>query len=106
MSEQIQASHVLVSYVDAQNSSSLLTKAEALERIQDLKSQVLSGMSFSEMATEFSDCPSAEKGGDLGEFSRGAMVKAFDMAAFELEVGEVSKVVETEFGYHLIHRTT
>ena len=106
MSEQIQASHVLVSYVNTQNSSSLLTKAEALERIQDLKSQVLSGMSFSEIATEFSDCPSAEKGGDLGKFGRGAMVKAFDMAAFELEVGEVSEVVETEFGYHLIHRTT
>ena len=106
MSEQIQASHVLVSYVNTQNSSSLLTKAEALERIQDLKSQVLSGISFSEIATEFSDCPSAEKGGDLGKFGRGAMVKAFDMAAFELEVGEVSEVVETEFGYHLIHRTT
>ena len=106
MSEQIQASHVLVSYVNAQNSSSLLTKAEALERIQDLKSQVLSGMLFSEIATEFSDCPSAEKGGDLGKFGRGAMVKAFDTAAFELEVGEVSEVVETEFGYHLIHRTT
>ena len=105
MSEQIQVSHVLVSYVDAQNSSSLLTKEEALERIQDLKSQVLSGMSFSEIATEFSDCPSAEKGGDLGKFGRGAMVKAFDIAAFELEVGEVSEVVETEFGYHLIHRT-
>jgi parvulin-like peptidyl-prolyl isomerase len=67
---------------------------------------VLSGISFSEIATEFSDCPSAEKGGDLGKFGRGAMVKAFDMAAFELEVGEVSEVVETEFGYHLIHRTT
>ena len=106
MSEQIQASHVLVSYVDAHNSSSLLTKEEALERIQDLKSQVLSGISFSEIATEFSDCPSAEKGGDLGKFGRGAMVKAFDMAAFELEVGEVSEVVETEFGYHLIYRTT
>ena len=106
MSEQIQASHVLVSYVNTQNSSSLLTKAEALERIQDLKFQVLSGMSFSEIATEFSDCPSAEKDGDLGKFGRGAMVKAFDMAAFELEVGEVSEVVETEFGYHLIHRTT
>ena len=106
MSEQIQVSHVLVGYVNAQNSSSLLTKEEALERIQDLKSQVLSGMSFSEIATEFSDCPSAEKGGDLGKFGRGAMVKAFDMAAFELEVGEVSEVVETEFGYHIIHRTT
>ena len=105
MSEEIQASHVLVSYVNAQNSSSQLTKEEALERIQDLKSQVLSGMLFSEIATEVSDCPSAEKGGDLGKFGRGAMVEAFDPAAFELEVGEVSEVVETEFGYHLIHRT-
>jgi len=106
MSEQIQASHILVSYVDAQNSSSLLTKEEALNHIQDLKTRVLSGATFGDIATEFSDCPSAEKGGDLGEFSRGAMVKAFDIAAFELEVGEVSEVVETEFGYHLIHRTT
>ena len=105
MSEQIQASHILVSHVDAQNSSSLLTKAEALDRIQDVKSRVSSGGTFTEIATEFSDCPSSEKGGDLGTFGRGAMVKAFDVAAFELEVGEVSEVVETEFGYHLIHRT-
>ena len=106
MSEQIQASHILVSYVDAQNSSSLLTKEKALVHIQGLKSQVLSGTAFSEIATKFSDCPSAEKGGDLGMFNRGAMVKAFDTAAFSLEVGEVSDVVETEFGYHLIQRTT
>ena len=106
MSEQIQASHILVSYVDAQNSSSLLTKSEALDRIEEIKSKVLSGIEFSELATEFSDCPSGEKGGDLGTFGRGAMVKAFDIAAFELEVGETSEVVETEFGYHLIHRTT
>ena len=105
MSEQIQASHILVSYVAAQNSSSQLTKEEALNHIQGLKSQVQSGTRFSEIAIEFSDCPSAEKGGDLGTFGRGAMVKAFDIAVFELEVGEVSDVVETEFGYHLIHRT-
>ena len=106
MSGQIQASHILVSYVDAQNSSSQLTKDNALERIQDLRSQVLSGTAFFNIATEFSDCPSAEKGGALGTFGRGAMVEAFDIAAFDLEVGEVSEVVETEFGYHLIHRTT
>ena len=105
MSEQIQASHILVSHVDAQNSSSRLTKDNALERIQDLRSQVLSGTAFFNIATEFSDCPSAEKGGALGTFGRGAMVEAFDIAAFDLEVGEVSDVVETEFGFHLIHRT-
>ena len=105
MSEQVQASHILVSYTDARNASSNLTKVEALQYIEELKSKILSGSKFSEVAAEFSDCPSAEKGGDLGMFNRGTMVEAFDIAAFGLEVGEISEVIETEFGYHLIFRT-
>lgn len=105
MSDQIQASHILVSHADAYNASSKLTKLDAQKCIEDLKSKIMSGSDFSAIATEFSDCPSAEKGGDLGMFGPGAMVAAFDTAAFGLEVGEVSDVVETEFGYHLIHRT-
>ena len=105
MSEQIQASHILVSHLDARNASSSLTKNEALTHIEELKSKVLSEASFAEVAVEYSDCPSADKGGDLGLFSRGAMVQAFDIAAFNLKVGETSEIVETEFGYHLIYRT-
>ena len=106
MSDQIQVSHILISHIEAYNASSEFTKVEAEKCIQDLKSKIISGSDFSALATEFSDCPSAEKGGDLGMFGRGAMVEAFDTAAFDLDVGEVSDVVETEFGYHLIYRTT
>ena len=105
MSEQIQASHILVSHANSYNFASSLKKDEALKLIQNLKSQALSGENFFNLATRFSDCPSAEKGGDLGMFGRGGMVEAFDIAAFNLEIGEVSDVVETEFGYHLIYRT-
>ena len=105
MSDQIQASHILVSYDQAQNSTSQLIKEDALEHIENLKSRLQTGSEFSEVAREYSDCPSAEKGGDLGVFGRGAMVPAFDAAAFDLEIGEVSDVVESEFGYHLIYRT-
>ena len=106
MSDQIQASHILVSYDQAQNSSSQLIKENALEHIENLKSRLQTGSKFSEVAREYSDCPSAEKGGDLGMFGRGAMVPAFDTAAFDLEIGEVSDVVESEFGFHLIYRTS
>lgn len=72
---------------------------------QDLLKKLKDGLSFEELATKFSTCPSSQQGGDLGEFGKGQMVKAFEEAAFALEVGEVSAAVRTQFGYHLIQRT-
>jgi parvulin-like peptidyl-prolyl isomerase len=90
MADKIRASHILVK-----------TEAEA----NDLKSKIDGGAEFATLAREHSDCPSGAEGGDLGSFGHGAMVAEFDIAAFNLEVGDVSGSVKTQFGYHLIHRT-
>ncbi len=105
MSDQIHASHILVGHAQAHGASSQLTKEDALTKINDLKSKIGLGDDFGDMAREHSDCPSSGQGGDLGPFGRGAMVPEFDKAAFELDEGAISDVVETDFGYHLIHRT-
>jgi peptidyl-prolyl cis-trans isomerase C len=71
---------------------------------QDLLKKLAEGKSFEELAKSFSKCPSSARGGDLGEFGRGRMVAHFDEAAFALQVNEVSPIVRTQFGYHLIQR--
>ena len=76
--------------------------AKALEKIKDLKKQLDAGADFAELAKANSDCPSSARGGDLGEFKRGQMVKEFEDVAFSLDVGKVSDPVKTAFGYHLI----
>ncbi len=105
MPDQIRTSHILISHVEAHGATSQLTKEDALAQIENLKTQLETGREFSDLAKEFSDCPSSGQGGDLGAFGRGAMVPAFDQAAFGLETNAISDIVETEFGYHLIHRT-
>ena len=105
MSDQIKASHILISHNEAHGASSQLTKEDALAQIENLKAQLADGGEFAAIAGEHSDCPSASDGGSLGSFGRGMMVPEFDEASFNLAVDEVSDVVETDFGYHLIHRT-
>lgn len=71
---------------------------------QDLIRKLGEGSKFEDLAKTFSRCPSSQRGGDLGEFSKGKMVPAFEEAAFQLKVGETSPPVSTRFGYHLIQR--
>jgi parvulin-like peptidyl-prolyl isomerase len=59
---------------------------------------------FANVAREISICPSAKRGGDLGTFTRGKMVKEFEQAAFVLQKGQISPIVKTKFGYHIIKR--
>lgn len=83
------------------NAKHILTDAE--DKCTSILDSITSGeKTFEEAAKEFSTCPSNERGGDLGEFTRGQMVKEFDEAAFEAEVGHVVGPVKTQFGYHLI----
>ncbi|MDP5275728.1 peptidylprolyl isomerase [Chengkuizengella axinellae] len=89
--EQVQASHILV---------------ETLEEAEDLLQQINDGADFAELAKTYSTDPgSGANGGDLGFFGRGMMVPEFDEAAFNLSVGEVSEIVQTDFGYHIIKVT-
>ncbi|MFP4453523.1 MAG: peptidylprolyl isomerase [Desulfobacterales bacterium] len=93
--ERVRARHILIKSDDE-------NKDEAREKIKEVQGKLEDGEDFSELAGQYSDDPSGESGGDLGFFSRGQMVKNFEEAAFELEPGEVSDIVETRFGYHLI----
>ena len=101
----VRASHILLMYKGSARSSATRSKAEAAQQIEELKTKIAGGADFAALAREHSDCPSGSKGGDLGQFGRGQMVPAFENAAFGMQVGETSGVVETDFGYHLIQRT-
>lgn len=90
MAQEIQARHILV---------------EQRYQADDLQKKLDDGADFGDLAKKFSTCPSSKDGGNLGSFGRGRMVKSFDEAAFELNVGEISEPIQTQFGYHLIQRT-
>tara|TARA_B100000686_G_scaffold56627_1_gene60907 strand:- start:2378 stop:2953 length:576 start_codon:yes stop_codon:yes gene_type:complete len=86
--KKVQARHILVS---------------DKEKAQELKKCYEDGEDFSELAKKHSECPSKKRGGDLGWFGKGAMVRPFEVAAFTAEEGTVTDPVKTEFGWHLIY---
>jgi len=100
--EQVKASHILVAYKGAQRSTVNRTKEEAAAIAAKLAERIKNGEDFGTLAEKNSDGPSARSKGDLGYFSRGRMAPSFEKAAFALKTGEVSDVVETPFGYHII----
>ena len=97
--EKIRARHILVK-VDADTD-----REKAREKIDAIRTRVAEGEDFASVAEQSSEGPSRSKGGDLGFFGRGQMVKPFEEAAFSLEEGKISPVVETRFGYHVIQVT-
>lgn len=72
---------------------------------EDLKQEIAAGADFAELAQQHSECPSGRRGGELGEFGPGQMVREFDEVVFSAPLGEVQGPVKTQFGYHLIEVT-
>jgi parvulin-like peptidyl-prolyl isomerase len=89
MSNKVHCAHILVK-----------TEKEVNNILERLKK----GEKFSAIAKDVSLCPSKKRGGDLGTFGRGQMVKEFETAAFALDKGQISGIVKTQFGYHIIRR--
>ncbi len=89
MPDKVHCAHILVK-----------TDTEARAVLERLNK----GEKFSNVAREVSLCPSAKRGGDLGTFGRGQMVKEFETAAFALQKGQISTIVKTKFGYHIVKR--
>jgi parvulin-like peptidyl-prolyl isomerase len=105
---EIAARHLLVSYQGALRASPSVTrsKAEAQTRATEALTRAKAGEDFEVLVKEFSDEPgAAERGGSLGRFGRGMMVPAFEKAAFKLAPNEISDLIETPFGFHVIQRT-
>ena len=105
---EIAASHLLVQYSGAQGAKAGITrtKSEAKSRALEALARARKGEEFTTLVREYSDEPgAAERGGSIGKFPHHAMVKPFADAAFRLKVGEISNVVESQFGFHVILRT-
>lgn len=87
---KVKASHILV---------------DKMSQAQQIMKDLDAGADFGALAKKHSTCPSGKKGGDLGFFARGQMVKEFETAVFSMKVGDVTGPVKTQFGYHVIKRT-
>ena len=106
--KKIGARHVLVQWMgtDRAGRSVLRSREQAMVLIEEVQRRAKAGDDLGRLANEYSDEPNAgARGGSLGRFGRGQMVGAFEAAAFKLKVGEISDIVETPFGFHIIQRT-
>ena len=99
--ERVLAQHILIS----PDGDTQTSRDEARAKIESIRGRVLAGKAFADEAAAHSMCPSGKEGGSLGWFSRGMMVPEFDSAVFSMNVGEVSNIIETQFGYHIIFKT-
>jgi peptidyl-prolyl cis-trans isomerase C len=97
--ETVHARHILIKVDDKDDKK---TKDKKMAKIEGIRKQLLKGTVFEKLAKEHSDCPSKEKGGDLGTFKRGNMEKSFEDAAFTQKVNEIGPIVKTKFGNHII----
>jgi len=97
--EQVKASHILIRIKQDAGDKD---KSDAEKKIKDLRGKAMAGEDFAELARENSEDGSAPSGGDIGFFKKGDTVKSFEDAAFSLKKGEISDIVETQFGYHVI----
>lgn len=105
---EIAAAHLLVMHSGSRGASPTMTRSreEAEARAEEARKRIVAGEDFGEIVAEYTDEPGgAARKGELGRFTKGMMVRPFASAAFALEVGEVSHVVETVFGFHVIQRT-
>lgn len=97
--ETVTARHILVGFEPGATDEA---KAAARAKLMSVRKKLMEGASFEEMAKEHSACPSQARGGSLGRFPRGSMAPEFEEAAFSQPIGEIGKIVETQFGFHLI----
>jgi peptidyl-prolyl cis-trans isomerase SurA len=105
-STELAASHVLIAYRGANRAADSVTRTrdEALVLADEIAQKAKSGEDFAALAAEYSDGPTATRGGDLGIFAANRMVPEFSQACLAMEVGGISDPVETQFGFHVIQR--
>ncbi len=100
--ERASAQHILIKPESETDEARVAAEA----KMEDIRKQLDDGGNFGELAKEHSECPSGKQAnGSLGWFGRGMMVPEFDNAVFSMEVGELSEIIETQFGYHVIYKT-
>ncbi|XP_019172393.1 PREDICTED: peptidyl-prolyl cis-trans isomerase Pin1 [Ipomoea nil] len=114
--DKVRASHILIKHQGSRRKSSWkdpegaviskTTRDEAVAQLKALRDDIVSGKAdFNDVAARYSDCSSAKRGGDLGPFGRGQMQKPFETTTYALKVGEISDIVDTDSGVHIIKRT-
>ncbi|MFO7569189.1 MAG: peptidylprolyl isomerase [Smithellaceae bacterium] len=97
--ESVHVRHILLAINASDDPATRLNKKE---KIDDIRKQLLDGADFAEMAMRYSECPSREKGGDLGMINKNQMVRPFEEAAFSQKINAIGDVVSTEYGHHII----
>ena len=104
--DTVTASHILLKTIDDNgNELSDKKKKEAKKKAEEALKKVKSGEDFAQVAKEYSEDSTASNGGELGTFGRGQMVSEFENAAFSMKPGEISDIIKTQYGYHIIKVT-